>query len=266
MNYCKLFGYSFPEYGWVPSPTYTLRRAMILEEIKSYLPGRVLEMGPGSGAFLRELADLGYSGIGIEQSPEARHLATKILAEVPQFNVSGDVSTLSGQVFDYLFAYEVLEHIEDDHSVLLEWVEHLDSGGTMMLSVPAHKTMWDSSDVWAGHYRRYEKAAVKSLLEKTGLTVLSIKSYGWPLANMIKPLRSYIYKRQVKVDSQMDIHVNVTSCSNRSGIERSNEGKVFNLYASFLGRFFFHIFIKLQHMAMNSDLGVGYLIVAKKHV
>ena len=82
MKYKSQFGIAAPELGWVPSPSYILRRAAILDCLKPFLPGRVLEIGCGAGAFLYEISKLGFYGEGVEVSSHACKLAKKILVNV----------------------------------------------------------------------------------------------------------------------------------------------------------------------------------------
>src|SRR3546814_13621988 len=59
--------------------------------------------------------------------------------------------------FNMVCAFDVLEHIEDDRLAIQEWIRWLAPNGKMILSVPAHRSRWGAGDVWAGHYRRYDR-------------------------------------------------------------------------------------------------------------
>src|SRR3546814_7757828 len=87
-------------------------------------------------------------------------------------------------------AFDVLEHIEDDRLAIQEWIRWLAPNGKMILSVPAHRSRWGAGDVWAGHYRRYDRNDVEQLLVSCGMEVEHLECYGFPLANATELLRS----------------------------------------------------------------------------
>lgn len=60
--------------------------------------------------------------------------------------------------FDVVAAFDVIEHIEDDATVLREMFAACRPGGGIMLTVPQHPWLWSARDAVAGHYRRYRRA------------------------------------------------------------------------------------------------------------
>jgi 2-polyprenyl-3-methyl-5-hydroxy-6-metoxy-1,4-benzoquinol methylase len=259
------FGIAAPELGWVPAPTYILRRALILEAVTGLSPGSLIEVGCGSGALLCDLARLGFHGIGIEPSRQARHVASKLLVSHSDlFIILGDLSEASGRVFDYLFAFEVLEHIENDVAELRMWSDFVKPGGTLLLSVPARKSLWSSSDVWAGHYRRYERSELITKVSEAGFIVETLHSYGWPLSNFIEPIRSRMHSRKLKHEGAHHFNAGRVGRSLQSGIERSVEVRLYPLYSSIPGRLLFSFSIFLQRRALLSDRGTGYLLRARR--
>lgn len=144
------------ELRWVPSPTYELRREAVLKRMRTWTPGRVLEVGCGSSALLYELAVQGFTGLGVESSPAARGVAISLLAERKSIQIVDSLPAES-EAFDYLLSFEVLEHIEHDRAASFAWVQRLLPGGLCLLSVPAHRSKWNLTDVLAGHFRRYDR-------------------------------------------------------------------------------------------------------------
>ena len=61
--------------GWVPAPRYVLRRYCALKLARRLPRGRFLELGCGAGDLMVHLAALGYSGVGVELSEQARREA-----------------------------------------------------------------------------------------------------------------------------------------------------------------------------------------------
>lgn len=73
-----------------------------------------------------------------------------------------------GDRFDYLFALDVLEHLPDDHAAVNEWARVLKPGGRLALNVPAFDCLWSEHDVQMGHFRRYDRAKLRGVLEAHG--------------------------------------------------------------------------------------------------
>ena len=62
------------------------------------------------------------------------------------------------QTFDIVIMLDVLEHIEDDAAFLKhEVVPRLKPESHIVISVPAHPSLFTSHDTFLGHYRRYTK-------------------------------------------------------------------------------------------------------------
>lgn len=266
MRYSQQFGISAPDIGWVPAPTYILRRAAILELMDKYPRGRILEVGCGGGALLYDLAMTGFNGVGVESSVQAYKIASRLLAGIDSIEIVDRLPEMSEAAFDYLLSFEVLEHIKEDEEALSKWSAYLKPKGLFLVSVPAHHEKWSNSDVWAGHYRRYDRTDIVDKLEKAGFRVLSISCYGWPLSNLIEPIRSWVHGRRLKCRSfnSLDTGADMLKRTSQSGVERTVETRLYPLYDNWFGRYVFSSFISLQRLFFSTDLGTGYLVVAKK--
>lgn len=66
---------------------------------------------------------------------------------------------------------DVLEHIEAPDKFLKNIYCAMKSGGNMIITVPAFMSLWSSEDVYAGHFRRYQKKELITELEKAGFEV-----------------------------------------------------------------------------------------------
>ena len=86
------------------------------------------------------------------------------------FAIVSGLSTTDGKV-DLIFSSNVLEHIEDDLSVLSEMKNQLAEDGKIFLYLPAKMLLWSKLDEKVGHYRRYEYAELKEKCEQVGLTI-----------------------------------------------------------------------------------------------
>lgn len=260
-----LYGVAAPELGWVPAPSYLLRRDRILRRIRPLRPGAVLEVGAGAGALIDDLARLGHSCDALETSPGARKLAETLHAGNENVRVHAVAEPGWSGRFDYVLAFEVLEHIDDDSGALRQWFAWLRPGGHLLISVPAHARRWSASDEWAGHFRRYERADLLQRLEEAGFTGAEIECYGFPLANAIEPLRAHLHRRAMTRQRATSAAPPDREANNsRSGTERSFESRLFPLQASFAGTAIMRASFALQNMSVRTDLGTGYLALARK--
>jgi SAM-dependent methyltransferase len=158
----------------------------------------VLEVGCGRGAFAARLAARYHHYLGVEPDTESAAIAAARVAAVGHGEVR-DVAaeTLTGQQFDLVCAFEVLEHLEDDAKAVAQWAALLRPGGWLLLSVPAHQHRFSPWDEMAGHFRRYDPAVMTALLTDAGLADITIRLYGFPLGYMAEPLRNVIARRKL---------------------------------------------------------------------
>jgi cyclopropane fatty-acyl-phospholipid synthase-like methyltransferase len=261
MEIHPLYGPVVPEKGWVPAPSYLLRRDRILRLLTEFPPGQLLEIGCGAGTLLYELSQRGFSCEALETSPSAleitRHINTNKVA-IHQSPLSSWKNR-----FDYLFAFEVLEHIEDDRATLATWHSWIKPGGVMLISVPAHMRKWNASDVWAGHVRRYERSGLMSLITASGFTIEYFETYGFPLANLISPFRARFHTHNLEARRKLK-HDERAYNNDLSGVQRNTESKFYPILKSLPGRMLMYLAYLLQNWSTGKDWGTGYLVLAKK--
>lgn len=256
------FGLAIPALKWVPAPRYLLRRDLILKIAQQLPAGNIVELGCGAGALLGDLARLGFKGVGVDQSETARRIAEALLHDIQQIQIVETHDYLDCGSFDYLAAFEVLEHIEDDHAALDDWAKLLKPGGTLIVSVPAHPERWNPADVWAGHYRRYRREDLSGLIEKAGFELQTMQSYGYPLANIMERLSARIYARQTARRGGDDMKQNERT--EESGSDRSLLTKLWPVYSSLPGTLMMKLMWRIQRRYLDTDHGIGYLAVARK--
>ncbi|WP_295392365.1 class I SAM-dependent methyltransferase [uncultured Thiodictyon sp.] len=96
---------------------------------------RVLEVGVGSGHFLRAAAARGLGVRGVELNPVAAARVRALGFEV--FETSLSMLAQRGLApFDAICAFQVLEHVPDPRGLLADMLKLLRPGGQLVLSVP----------------------------------------------------------------------------------------------------------------------------------
>jgi SAM-dependent methyltransferase len=157
----------------------------------------VLEIGCGLGALGVRLAQR-YNYLGLEPDQASYAVARQRITAAGTGEVRNiSLDALGPQQFDLVCAFEVLEHIEDDTAAVRGWAARLRPGGWLLLSVPAHQRRYGPADELAGHFRRYDPAAMTALLASCGLTDIEIHQYGFPLGFVLEAGRNLIARRRL---------------------------------------------------------------------
>jgi SAM-dependent methyltransferase len=143
-------------------------------------PGRVLDVGCGSGALLRILRDGGWDAVGVETSPEAVAEASKQNLEVSL----GELPDMSFEhaTFDAVIMKHSLEHTHDPAAVLREVAQILRPRGIAVIGVPnmaslearAFGSCWRQIDA-PRHLYHFTPVTLNLLLSKSGLVPFSIR-------------------------------------------------------------------------------------------
>ncbi len=68
-------------------------------------------------------------------------------------------------------ALDIVEHVADDAAAFAELSRVAAPGATLLLSVPLYQSAWTAFDEAVGHHRRYDPAALVTLLGTHGFTV-----------------------------------------------------------------------------------------------
>jgi SAM-dependent methyltransferase len=82
------------------------------------------------------------------------------------------------QNFHLICAFDVLEHISPDQTLLIEISRVLKKSGKFVFSVPLHQHLFDGFDKTCGHVRRYQPTELKHKLSTAGLKMTAISRHG----------------------------------------------------------------------------------------
>jgi SAM-dependent methyltransferase len=179
------------------APRAWLRWDVVERVLDDLRPTTILELGCGQGAAgARMAARAAY--LAVEPDETSRAVATARIEPLGGTVLAGDHTAVpSGRTFDVVCAFEVLEHIEDDASVLAEWRAFLRPGGHLVLSMPAWQSRFGPMDEQVGHFRRYDVESLRELLERTGFTDVRTTLYGWPLGYALEFVRNTVARREL---------------------------------------------------------------------
>lgn len=244
-----------------PAPRYLSRLAMV-QELVDNLPGEVssfLEIGPGLGdltSFLAARYPLAQ-GTMIEFSQEGAKLLRRRFADHHRLEViEKDIREMpEKKTFDLIVACEVLEHIENDAEVLALIAERLSPSGHFLFSAPAFMSKWQRVDVFAGHFRRYERKEIVDKFPAAGMTIKQIWVFGFPICHLLYPIREAYYTMRLR--SAKNSKEDATKLS---GVDRALARRFRWIpMAALLWPFF-----RLQKLVRNTDVGDGFLVLASK--
>ncbi len=243
--------------SWRPTPKFLLRRKAVTRLTRLWEPGRFLEVGAGTGTMTRSFLDRDFTGVCQDISQETRYTLSSNLAEYgDRIEILDSIEKLPDSSFDYLFAFEVLEHIEDDLNALRAWSEKLKESGALLVSVPAHQKKFSKEDEFVGHVRRYEKPQLEKLLVDAGYDAPTIFSYGFPIGNL-----SGWLSRTMNLSGGSRNQLSMHDRSIRSGIERSPVARKSRFLVN---RFTIWPFSVLQLAFLTTNLGDGYIAIGRK--
>ena len=238
---------------------FMLRRDCVTRAISSWPAGRFLEVGAGTGALTQTFLARGFTGVCYDLGEANRQVLRRNLAGFgAAIEVVDSLTTLEPGTFDYVVAFEVLEHIDADAEALRSWARYLKPGGRIIVSVPAHMSKFNDEDRAVGHYRRYERLQLQRLFETAGCRDTRILSYGFPLAVLTRR-GNQMLTRLASSRKPAGGQATPESLSIRSGVERS---EVSLRLSGILTRRTLAPFIALQRAFFGTDLGDGYVAEA----
>jgi len=143
------------------------RNDCILSVIDLFPPtGTILDIGGGNGFVAKRILEEGYQVAVLEPGREGALNAKKI-RELPEvINTTFDGAQFPDGFLSAVSLFDVIEHIENDRDFLEKIWRALKPDGYVYITVPAHEFLWSSSDIYAEHFRRYNRKTVKDLVGK----------------------------------------------------------------------------------------------------
>jgi len=167
-------------------PDFELRRGFLLEEVRS--GDRALDLGCGVGDVTSSLADAGAQPVGVDVAEAALARARSRHPEL-DFRLTPIDGPLAFEdnVFDLVWASEVIEHVADTGCWLSEVRRVLAPGGRLALTTPAHGRVRVAlggierySEPLGDHLHLYTRRSLRGVLEEFGFGELSVRAAGGP--------------------------------------------------------------------------------------
>ncbi len=145
--------------------------------------GKLLEVGPGSGLFLRRAGELGWQCWGIDNSRAALEASRKS-APTATLIQSGLGELELDEKFDLLVMSHVLEHLPDPEASLAKCRELLVPGGRLLLAVP-NIGSWEGrlfGRSWRGldlprHLLHFNEKSLAGLLHRNGFEIIRMRGH-----------------------------------------------------------------------------------------
>ncbi len=139
-------------------------------------PGLLLDIGAGTGDFLKLAKDNGWEAKGVEPNDGASNLAKQ-----KNLQIYESIDKLSGQTFDVVTLWHVLEHLPDLEVITKKIEALIKPGGTLIVAVPNFKS-YDANyykNYWAAydtprHLWHFSKTAMASIFSSS-MTLVKIK-------------------------------------------------------------------------------------------
>ena len=146
----------------------SLRRKLALIAKLNHGVGSILDIGAGTGDFLLAASKLGWTANGVEPNENARNTAKK-----KNILLQKEMDSLTGEKFDVITLWHVLEHLPDLENTIKKIELLLNPGGLLVVAVPNYKS-YDAKyykGFWAGydvprHLWHFSRTAMASLFSK----------------------------------------------------------------------------------------------------
>lgn len=156
------------------------RNQLIVWALKMYCKDfqSFLEVGCGTGFVLSGVAQAfpGATLLGSEIFTAGLRFAAERLPSVKFIQMDARNIPYRDE-FDVIGAFDVLEHIEDDVTVLREVRAALKENGFLFITVPQHGWLWSTADEYACHVRRYSASELHTKLETVGFEIVRTTSF-----------------------------------------------------------------------------------------
>src|SRR5690606_24058571 len=141
----------------------------------------ILDIGSGDAYMVFELSrifpNLRIHCIDIEYTPEIKTELLKQIgdADISLYDSQEEYKRLNPDFSpDVILLLDVIEHIEDDKGFLKSLISDkvIDTKTNVLITVPAHQSLFSAHDIFLKHFRRYTVSSLLETLETCNLQSL----------------------------------------------------------------------------------------------
>jgi glycosyltransferase involved in cell wall biosynthesis len=149
--------------------------------LRPYVGDTVLELGAGIGNIAARLMGRRLLYVAAEKDPLYLHALRNRFLRTPNVSVlkldpqhPQDYREAGGP-FDTVLCVNVLEYVDDPTAVVRSAASVLKPGGSLVVLAPQGQALYGTLDKTLGHQRRFSRAQLRALLEKTGFSVSGMR-------------------------------------------------------------------------------------------
>jgi len=173
--------------------------------------GRILDVGCGSGFFLRALDQIEWDRFGIETGEAAATAANRAIGSGRVFAGTLIESACEDEAFDVVTFWSALEHMNEPRANLIEARRIIKSGGTLIVQVPnaaSYQARWFGGNWFAldapRHRYHFTLQTLERLLSLAGFKLYrtTFHSKAHNAHSLRQSLKSLLYARNANVISR----------------------------------------------------------------
>ncbi len=145
----------------------------LLDILKPVAVTDILDVGAGSGVFSKMMIRSGKCKRAICLDPA--YPCDKV--ELYHGHSIQFVRSIDRVNQSLVLMMDVLEHVDDDVSLVRQYTESMPLGSKVLVTVPAFDCLWSGHDIFLGHQRRYTLFSIENCLRKGGLAILQSRFF-----------------------------------------------------------------------------------------
>ena len=128
----------------------------IVFKIRKFLKDEMLEVGAGCGSFTKAYMKNFQSITLTDADAGSYNLLKKNFINEKKITVLNSLTKNINKKFNTILYFNVLEHVKEDKLEIRNALEKLNSGGHLIILVPAHQKIYSKLDKAVGHCKRYD--------------------------------------------------------------------------------------------------------------
>ncbi|MFM7851570.1 MAG: class I SAM-dependent methyltransferase [Flammeovirgaceae bacterium] len=185
------------------------------QTIRPYCSGKILEIGSGIGNISKFFIELSvditlsdiranYCEVLKRKFPQCKHVVQLDLTH-PYFDKEYSEYI---NMFDTVFALNVVEHIKEDDLALANCFKLLKNDGKVVILVPAYQKLYNKFDKELEHFRRYTRKQLNYIVKRSGFQVINSQYFnlmgifGWYFSGKLQKHKS-IPKNQMSLYNKL---------------------------------------------------------------